>query len=498
MIRDIGTQVKHAALWTYARTFLISVLSFIGGIILARILGPADFGVFIAATAFTTVLSVVVNFGLPQALVRQDHVNNEHYNAAFWTMSSVAVICAGILWVASSFLEKFYDDERFSVILVLMTLTYFMIPYVSVNNAVLRRAMDFRTVSLIAMKTTIFVMSISIALALYGIGAFALVAGGIVALLSASYMSWRKTHWLPGFPKFEPVFPILPYAFKANLNNIQTVFTGRVDNMLVGALLGTSQLGIYNRAFSLARMPVEQLAENLQPVLFSGLAKIKDDSARSRQIYHKSICILALAVFPLLALFWLIAADFIVVLYGQAWAAAAEPMRIMTIGAAAFLLTLSFRSISAAQNLVGKEAWVHFIGLILLIVFVLFSARWGISAVAIGVTAKELIVFAIFQTVIARSHLRYGWGALSRALTPAFIATLSSVLVVYLCFSWLPGTPWARLLIIAALYLSVYLASAVIMSRLWKAHVELASAVDFLKSLFVRSIEGLNLRKLAR
>jgi len=490
MKRGIGSQVKSGALWIYSFSILFTAIQFLVGIILARILGPADFGVFIAATAFTTVLSSLVNFGFPQALVHREHVNRKNYNSAYWVMFFIAILCFYTMWQSANWLQQLYQDERFTRLLLIMSLTFFLLPYIAVNRSLLLREMDIKTLNVIRLKTMMFSVPTSISFALLGFGPFSLAAGGIVGLMARTTFFWKRTHWLPQLPVIKHARSMIPYAFKTNLNIVQNVASERIDNMLVGALVGTAALGNYNRAYSLSRLPLEILAENIQPLLFSGLSRIQHNKEHTHMLYHKSLCALSLSVYPFLVLFWLIAADFIRFVYGEAWVLAVEPLQIMCIGSAATLLTLSFRSISAAQGLVGREAWVHLAGLILLVTMIVIFSRWGITGVAIGVIIKELIVVLIFQRVIVKSHLGFGWGSLIRAILPAIIACLISAALINLLYIYFPDTHGLRLVAISVVFLGSYPLIVKLIAYIWDTHQELKSVMGMVNEIFSKIING--------
>jgi len=67
--------------------------------VLARLLGPKDFGLVGMVTAFTGILSLFRDFGLSSAAVQRKNITDEQISTLFWINMSVGALL-GILSVA--------------------------------------------------------------------------------------------------------------------------------------------------------------------------------------------------------------------------------------------------------------------------------------------------------------------------------------------------------------------------------------------------------------
>src|SRR5271154_4804319 len=67
--------------------------------VLARLLGPRDFGLVGMVTAFTGVLTLFRDFGLSAAAIQQQNVTDEQLSSLFWINIFVGVLL-GLLAVA--------------------------------------------------------------------------------------------------------------------------------------------------------------------------------------------------------------------------------------------------------------------------------------------------------------------------------------------------------------------------------------------------------------
>ena len=86
--------------WSAADAFLGQGVTFIVGLVLARILSPTEYGLIGIVTIFTTVLTGIVDSGFSNALIRKQNISNDDYNTMFITN----MVFSGLLYVLLFFL----------------------------------------------------------------------------------------------------------------------------------------------------------------------------------------------------------------------------------------------------------------------------------------------------------------------------------------------------------------------------------------------------------
>lgn len=480
---ELGSKLRLGALWSYINTGGITLIQFIAGIILARILAPEDFGVFIAVSAYTTLLQIQVRFGMPTALVQSKDLHKAQLNQSFWLMELIAVAATALVFTLSGWLSEFYHDDRYVSLMSIMTITFFTAPFLSINGSLLRRKLNFKSISQIWIIAALIAVPISIALSLLGYGPYSLAWGGIASTVVAAAMMARKAPWRPSMPRnYRGFSDLLRFAWKTNVNVSLETLSNRVDNMMIGSLLSTYALGIYNRAFSLSRMPVDQLATSLRPVIISALSRIQDDIEHSSLMNQKILCGMSLIVFPLLVLLMLTADSLIATLYGEKWLPAAAPLKIMALGSFATALTVSLRAMIASQNLVGKEMPIQLINLSLTIAIVAGGYSWGLNAIAAGIALKELVVFILIKRVLARSHMEMKISQLVEAVSPPLVAAVITAMISLAVQEGLLGKygeTSAQYLFFSAAILGIsYLASIVVLAKLFRHNEILQANLD--------------------
>ncbi len=482
----LGQRLRAGALWSYAQTAGMTLVQFAGGVVLARLLEPSDFGLFMAATAYTAVLGSQVRFGLPQAIVQRVDSDENTLYGAFWTMAAVGLMALLLVVVASPLLTRIYGDPKVATVAMVMTATFLLIPYESVTSAILVRRMDFRSTTIVKIASALVGLGVSITCAIAGLGVISLVAGGLAGAITSVVVLFTRLRWWPRTLDLHGVRKLIPYAWSVNKINLLEIGSERMDNALLGALSGSYWLGIYGRAYGLARMPVDNFALSLRPVLLSGLSNIQGDLKESARVYLKALTLVTLAVFPVITCLVLVAPEFIGFVYGAKWLPAATPCRVMALGAYATTVTITLRGLSGAQNLVAKEVRVHLIRLVLTGIVVATLASFGITWVALGIAARELVVAGLMGRMVAASRVPLCSHDLLYALAPGTGLCLFGGGAAAATSWLLAGDALSVVVILVAklvTFLLVYVMSIAAIRWLWPGNDAIAYVVRWFRSL---------------
>lgn len=424
MAESIGDQIKSGALWTYLQGGVGTVIQFGTGIVLARLLNPDQFGVFLAVSAYTAILVQQVQFGMPAALLQAKELRDEQWNAAFWLMMAIGVVLAVVAFAGARWMGEFYGDRRYADLMRWMAVLFVVTPFSSINGTMLRREMRYKTLAKISISGAMGVVVVSVGCALAGMGAYTFVISGLFGAILAAVLMARCAPWRPSVPRsFRGMGRLWRYGWRMHVNNSLNLTASRVDNMMVGRLVGVYELGIYNRAFASSRMPVNQILSRLYTLFFSGFSRVQDDVAHSKRLNKKILCAMTSAIFPMLLILVFTAHGFLYVLYGEKWLSASTPMAIMAIGSFALVVSATLGALSDAQGLVGREIPIQAANVVMTVAAVWLGARWGLSGIAVGIAVKSYVILFLLQRMLGRSHLEMGWWAIMEAVQPALIAT---------------------------------------------------------------------------
>ena len=312
-------RTARAGLWLAIGDGCARAASILKVIILARLLSPAEFGVMGVALLVTTWVQYFSELGFTAALIHKQGDIRPYLNTA-WTIQLVRSAGLTILVIAVAPLVGWAFNEA-SATAVLQVLAIQLLLQGLTNPAVvfLRKELDTRREFVWRATGVVAGLAVGIPAAFVLRSVWALVLSLLAASLAETiasywvkpYMPWFQVDWakareLTRFGRW--IFSFRAVGF----------FTGNLDSLVVGKVLGATQLGLYQMAFQMAVVPTATFGVHLHGVMFPAFAKLADDRSR-RGAFLRALGIVSSIVIPV-GLFFTVFGDFFVdLLLGPRW-----------------------------------------------------------------------------------------------------------------------------------------------------------------------------------
>jgi O-antigen/teichoic acid export membrane protein len=316
-----------ARLAAQAANFIIRAGSLM---ILARLLGPKEFGLVGMVTAFTGVLNLLRDFGLSSAAVQRATVTDEQISTLFWMNLLVGVVLGLLTAAMAPFLAAFYHEPRLVAVTLALAAGFIFNAAGVQHSALLQRQMRFTTMALVQVISLILGTVVAIAGARAGYGYWALVALTVSVPLIGTIGAWLTAGWLPGLPsRGAGIGAMMRFGGTVSLNSLVAYFAYNTDKVLIGRFWGTSVLGIYGRAYQLVSIPTDNLNSAVGEVAFSALSRLQDDPIRLKSYFLKGYSLVLAMTIPLTMACVVFADDFVSVLLGPKWMDAVVIFRLL-------------------------------------------------------------------------------------------------------------------------------------------------------------------------
>ena len=441
------------AAWGYAGSIAMLVLTIGAQAVLARIIGPADFGVFAVGILVVSFAGYLADFGIGSALVAKKDLTDEDIRFAFTVQLLIGVVLAAAMYLSAGLVSRLIDIPESKPVVQLLSLVILLMSTFAISGSLLHRDFGFRHQS-IAQVIGYLVgnFAIAVPLALSGFGAMSMAIGWVAQAVVGGLYVWRY------YP--HPVRPLLHYPQGRGLlrfGGLSTValiaryFANSIARAIVGRLTAAAHLAFYATSITLASHPVGRLLGTLQGVAFSYSSRLNDDDAGGAQPLLATIEVSTLIFAPLYLVMAAVADTLILTLYGPGW----EPAGAVIRAAAIAMLAMSFTEISS-PFLWGfgrgrADTLGHILTAILVVVLTYVGTHYSIAATA-WLMAGAYAARSIFLTVMAARYLRVQRHSdLLRALRPGMLLAIPPALA---CGSldWLMAheglVPWLRLVIV--------------------------------------------------
>lgn len=389
---NLGKSIRNGVKWLLLGNIGNRFLEFAFGVVLARLLVPADFGIIVTISVFTGFASMVMSGGMAQSLIRAKEVNESDFNAVFTMQLTMSIGIYLCFFFAAPLIGEYFNNPFYADLIRVSALVFFMRPFAFMRNAWLNRAMDFKKRSITGFISGAMTGIASVLMAWSGMGVWSLTLSGLLGALSSNIMLALITRPLRLRLDFNIVVmrKHSAYGFKITTNDFLAYLTRESKNLILSKLAGPTFLGIFNKSESLARIPNELMMPATMQPLFRAMGKTQDDLDQTKYMFYRVITLLMVYTTPLYVGIWWVAGPFIEVVYGEKWLGVVEPLRIFVIAGLFFNIIFPCGVLLDAQNRLTQEMVALIIRLLVVTIACVIGLRWGVEGVAWGIVFSHL------------------------------------------------------------------------------------------------------------
>ncbi len=318
-----------AFLWGGGGAFLRLFMQISVQIVLARLLGPAQYGLFAMSVVVMTFSAFFSDIGMAYGLIQRKQVDSTHIRFVFTLQIAVGLTVTIALAALSGPLAGFFHEPRLQAIILALAPLALLQAVSAVSLNLLKRELDFKTLQIAQTVAYFFAyVCLGIPLALAGAGVWTLVAAWATqSLLSLLLMYRAVRHPLAPLFRHPDAFSMGHFGGTVLLTNLTNWLIGNIDRTVVARTLDSTSLGLYANAYNLVNTPSGTILGFMQPVLYSACARVQDDPQRIRNAYLTLMAGITLAIMPVFFAMSAVASTLVLALYGQRWAPAAAVLQ---------------------------------------------------------------------------------------------------------------------------------------------------------------------------
>jgi O-antigen/teichoic acid export membrane protein len=307
--------------------------------VLARLLGPKDFGLVSMVTAFTGVLGLFRDFGLSSAAVQRRTVTEEQISTLFWINILLGAVLGLVALAMSPAIAAFYHEPQLFTVTAVLAAGFLFNAAGTQHSALLQRQMRFTALAVINVVSLTVGAAIGIGGAEAGYGYWALVAMTVTPPFIATIGFWLASGWVPGMPRRRAgIRSMMHFGGALTFTSLLVYIGYNAEKALIGRFWGADAIGIYGRAYQLVNVPTDNLNSAVGEVAFSALSRLQDDPVRLRNYFLKGFSLVLGLTMPITISCVLFADDVVFVLLGPKWKDAAAIVRLLAPTVAVFAI----------------------------------------------------------------------------------------------------------------------------------------------------------------
>ncbi len=385
---------RHALKWAYVATLGQRGIVLLLTVILAAILGPEDFGTVAMATAYIIFIEMFVAQGMGAAIIQRKDLSREHLDSVFWLVVATSIVLSGVSVLLSPWWAAVNHLPELASVITFLSLSVPIKGLSVVQEALLRRKMDFRNLALLRGAALMIGGAVGVTMAFSGFGVWALVGQQLVGSALATAVMWKVSDWRPRlFFSWRRARSLFRFSGGMLASQLGVYAARQSDVIVMGIFFGPVAVGLYSLANRIIESLLEVLTRSIQSVALPHFCSLQDDAPGLRAAVLSCIRLSATITIPAMTLLALTSDHLMIVLGGQ-WAPAATVVKIVVLMGIVKSVTLFCDPLLVAK---GRTATVAVMTWLLAVISTAMIVSVGLSYSQKGV-ASQVVAVALVQT----------------------------------------------------------------------------------------------------
>jgi lipopolysaccharide exporter len=429
----LETRAVRSFLWAGASFATHKLIAFVGTLVLARILVPADFGLVAAALTLLTLCEMALDLGVGATVVYEQETGRSDRVQTAFTLSlamGIGLTVVGVL--AAPLVAGFFQAPGETALFRAMALYLLLRSAGQVPDAVLRRDLAYRKRLWAELARAMTRVAIAIPLALAGYGAWSIVLGMLVGELVGTTITFVVARFRPALCFDRAALTSLLH-FGVAMVGVRVVaeIAINADYLIVGNQLGPDQLGIYSVAYRIPELVIASVFWIFSSVAFPIFSQARTHGGTVlRTGFLRSLRIGTLFAFPAAAGVALVADDAIRVLFTDRWEGAIVPMSLVALALGLASVTRIGGDVLPAVGRPRTLFLVNLAATVPMVAGMIWATRYGL----VGVASAHLLGIAghvVLHQVMVNRAVETRWRDVFVAVRPGVVTAIAVVAVAW-------------------------------------------------------------------
>jgi len=424
--------VRRSLAYTFAESYLANALQVISIFFLARLLTPAQTGVWAIAAGFAAIASTFRDFGVAEYLIQEKDLTAQKLRAALAVNMTVSWLMAVSLLVASGWLAEFYREPGVASVMRVQACNFFLIPFGAVTYAYFRRNLDYRPFFWASVLSSVATFAVSLSLAWAGYGYMSLAWSSLVGVaVTVAVATIVRPKELPRLPSFKGWHDVLHSGKHLTGIYLFGQIGKSAPDLIIGRALGVAPVGFFSRANGLGELFNRTVLSAALPVCLPYFAQEVRNGQDVREGYLRAVSYLTAIGWPFFFFLAAMAFPAIRILYGSQWIASVPLAQILCVVAAVEITYFPAKEVLIARGDARLGNFLQVIsqiaritGLLAGVFFGLLGACWGLLAAGLvgAICSHKMLLARIGLTLPQVVH----------ACRPSFLIALISTAPTFL------------------------------------------------------------------
>ena len=442
--------IRKSLVFSYLDRYASLLISIVSSMVIARLLTPADIGVFSVTMVLLTFVATLRDMGAGGYLVQEKELTNDRIRAVWAVQLGLGLALGLLVFAASIPVAAFYNDLRMRDIMFVAAANYVINPFGSLTYAWQIREMRFEALAFVRFCSTLAGALISIYLAWIDMGPISLAYGALASTLVNALMAiYFRPKWFPWLPGLKEIRRVLAYGSQTTGAAMFQTLGASTAELVLGKMQSMVATGLYSRASGLVAMFDRLVMSGISSVAISWFAKQSREHGSIAQPFLKATSYVTAIGWAFSAGLIFLAHPAIRLLYGDQWDDAGDITRLLAIALALGVPAAMCNPVLMATGAVSRVLRITAITTVISVVCTVIGATYGLLPLGMW------MIFARFVGTVlwlqsTHNELQFDWLDLTRTLRESALVGAASAIVpalVFLAYGSRPENIWLPLAI---------------------------------------------------
>lgn len=399
---------KDNFVWQLLERAFNAVILFVTGVLIARLVGPSEYGLVALTTVFVTFTDLVVNGGLGVAIVQKKNLTDEDFSVVFSINTIIAAVAVFLFILIAPYIAAYYEESKIANMMYLYAVGIWPFAVCGILRSKLMRMFDFRAMFLASGISLAIAATVGVFLAYKGAGVYAMMVQTVLGSVLCMIILWIYTgRNLSLTREISKGKSFINYGYKMMLSNMLDTSFKSFPTIVVPKVYGQEVLSFFTYGRQIPNVLITTIYSAVVTFAFPIFAKNQHDLGiikRELRFFIKNYLAL---VMPIVACLVACSEEIILFLLGEQWLEAEFFLCVFSLVYVVYpLQMLGFQAIAAIGNsdvFLKYEIYRKIIGAAMLF----YSIYYDIH-VFMYMQVVTAIIFLIMNIHPSRVYLRYG------------------------------------------------------------------------------------------
>lgn len=411
--------------WVSVEKIGVLGIQFIGIMVLARLVGPDEFGLIGVLSIFIAVANMLVDSGMGGSLVKESSVTNDDYDTLFIYNGAISIASYAILFFFAPIISVFYDEPRLVLLLRVLGISIIFTALSITQYVKLLRDLKFREMAIIFIASALLSTGLAVGLALAETGVWALVAQTVSHSLFTSVGMFMLVRYVPKM-NFDKVSFRKQFFYGINIlgANLINTIKNNISNSVVGKLFSIEATGYYAQAGKLEGVETNIIVSIIDKAIFPIVSKeatLKNRISRTFELASYTY----LLAFPLWTYSFVMAESLILTILGDKWAESVWMFALLCIAGPFYTIAANLRNVFRTTGDTQVILRVNTISAIVSIALIIGLGFLSLRCLIYGVIVSAALPTILFMWNVQKLYDYPIWrqiAVIASSLLPSCVA----------------------------------------------------------------------------